>query len=60
MTGGWLTVWDIASRRHGTNMGAKTLTSHGYTVLEAFAAFEQQEAVNQALGRAILSRVQQG
>lgn len=60
MTGGWLTVWEIASRRHGTKMGADTLTPHGYAVLEAFALREQQEAMSQALGNMVLEKLQRG
>lgn len=46
----WLTVWDIAKKRHGTNLGEDTLSEHSVQVLQAFVAHEQATAMRNALG----------
>lgn len=49
---GWSTVWDIASKRYATNLGEKTLTDHGFAVLQGYVMVEQQQAMRDALGNA--------
>jgi hypothetical protein len=46
----WGTVWEIAGKRYQTNLGEKTLTDHGFEVLQAFVAAEQRSAMKEALG----------
>lgn len=52
MNGSWSTVWDIAGKRHSTNMGEDHLSEHAHEVLQGFVISEAQDAMASALGGA--------
>lgn len=50
MNGAWMTVWEIAGKRHGTKMGEGHLSERAHSVLEDFVMLEAQQTMSQALG----------
>lgn len=50
MNGHWNAVYEISARRHETNMGEHHLTEHGLSILQAFAQFEAEAAMRDAIG----------
>lgn len=53
----WMTMYEIASKRHHTKLGENHLSENGLCILQGFVYAEKQMAMEAAVGEIVLTFV---